>query len=351
MTLPDPPLGPEVDCTDLDSFMLNVERLLGSELVAVSSHEVLGAALLLWCRAWKQRPAASLPDDDEVLAGFAHMPLKRFKRLREKVLHGFVKCSDGRLYHPVLAADAITAFQRKLKHREKVAQETNRKKRWREAQKPQKASPRPEDVPRRETPYTGTGTGTGTKSPNGINETFFSRKGVQGEGGSADASPGLPRGKPAKKASPHKRLPIPDGWKPGDEERQAAIGRTGWSEAECDAAAEAFRLHHTAKGTLFSDLGAAWQAWVAVAAAHGRRRPRSPPGLEEDGGGYDRAEQPFAYAAESREHWHDRCAVWFDRTRGGPLRRRWPEGWGPAPGETGCRVPADVLAEFEGQRE
>ena len=39
--LPDPPVSPDCDCTDLDGFMLNVERLMGSELVALSSHEVL----------------------------------------------------------------------------------------------------------------------------------------------------------------------------------------------------------------------------------------------------------------------------------------------------------------------
>lgn len=59
-----------------------------------------------------------------------------------------------------------------------------------------------------------------------------------------------------------------------------------------------------------------------------------------------RGDDGFAYAAESTEHWRDRCALWFDRTRGGPLRDRWLGIWGPAPGEPGCRAPTAVLAEF-----
>jgi Protein of unknown function (DUF1376) len=97
-----PPLvEPHVDCTDLDGFMLNTERLMSSELVALHGNEIVGAALMLWCRAWKQRPAASLPDDDNINSAFARLPLARFRKLKHAVMHGFVKCSDGRLYHPV----------------------------------------------------------------------------------------------------------------------------------------------------------------------------------------------------------------------------------------------------------
>jgi hypothetical protein len=109
--LPEPLVPPACDCRDLDGFMLNVERLMASELVALSTHEEIAAALFLWCRAWKQHPAASLPDDDKVLASFARLPLARFKKIKGAALRGFVRCSDGRLYHRVLAAEAINAFE------------------------------------------------------------------------------------------------------------------------------------------------------------------------------------------------------------------------------------------------
>jgi len=126
------PLTPEdCDCTDLDGFMLNVERLLGSELVALSSHEVIGAAVLVWARAWKQRPAASLPDDDKVNAAFARMPIGKYRKLKEEILRGFVKCSDGRLYHKVLAAEAVKAFGKKTAFRKKRESDAERLRRWR----------------------------------------------------------------------------------------------------------------------------------------------------------------------------------------------------------------------------
>ena len=133
--LPNPLTPADCDCTDLDGFMLNVERLMASELVALSSLEVIGAALLLWSRAWKQRPAASLPDDERVIAAFAKLPVQRFRKIRSEVLRGFVKCSDGRLYHRTLSVEAIGAFERKMAFRKKRETDADRLKRWRESQR------------------------------------------------------------------------------------------------------------------------------------------------------------------------------------------------------------------------
>lgn len=135
MSLPEPLTPPDCDCTDLDGFMLNVERLMASELVALHNHEIVAATLFLWCRAWKQLPAASLPDDDRINAAFARMPLARFKKLKNGVLHGFVKCSDGRLYHNYLASEAIKAWDRKIAFRKRREVDAERLRDWR-ANKP-----------------------------------------------------------------------------------------------------------------------------------------------------------------------------------------------------------------------
>lgn len=133
--LPKPLTPADCDCTDLDSFMLNVERLMASELVALSSLEVIGAALLLWSRAWKQKPAASLPDDERVIAAFAKLSVSRFRKLREEVLRGFVKCADGRLYHRTLSAEAVGAYERKIAFRKKRETDADRLRKWRETTK------------------------------------------------------------------------------------------------------------------------------------------------------------------------------------------------------------------------
>src|SRR5262249_27137589 len=66
------PLVPHyVDLTDFQYMDLDVRRLRDSDLAALESPEACWAAVLLWCASWHQVPAASLPDDDRVLAQLA----------------------------------------------------------------------------------------------------------------------------------------------------------------------------------------------------------------------------------------------------------------------------------------
>jgi hypothetical protein len=105
---PEPFVPANTDVSSLARFMLNIEHLLASELVATASPEECWAALMLWCHAWKQVPAGSLPNDDRVLTAFSRAG-RRWAKVRAKALHGFVLCSDGRLYHPFLCAEVLRA--------------------------------------------------------------------------------------------------------------------------------------------------------------------------------------------------------------------------------------------------
>ena len=131
--LPEPLVPPHVDCRKLSSFMLNVERLMASELVALAPHEAIAGALFLWCRAWQQRPAASLPNDERVLASYARLPIPRFRKLRADITRGFVLCRDGRLYHPVLSEEAMRAYEASAKYRNKRDADAERLRLWRGA--------------------------------------------------------------------------------------------------------------------------------------------------------------------------------------------------------------------------
>jgi uncharacterized protein YdaU (DUF1376 family) len=130
--LPDPPVPADLDLSKLDGFMLDTVRLLGSELVAISTGEEFKAAVLLWCWAWKQRPACSLPDDDRVLASYARQTLPKWKKLKEVALRGFVKCSDGRLYHLVLAQDGLRAARAHERFAADRDADRERLKKWRQ---------------------------------------------------------------------------------------------------------------------------------------------------------------------------------------------------------------------------
>jgi hypothetical protein len=117
--LPNPLVPADCDLQDFQFMPLDVMRLRDSDLAANESPEACWAAVLLWSAAWHQVPAGSIPDDDKWMAkhtGYGRI-VKEWMRVRTGALRGWVKCSDGRLYHPVVAEKALEAWQAKLEQR------------------------------------------------------------------------------------------------------------------------------------------------------------------------------------------------------------------------------------------
>lgn len=117
-TLLAPPVPADVDLRDYPAMLLDVVRLRDSELAGHPDGNCFRDNVLSWCVAWHQQPAGSLPDDDVSLAkllGYGR-DIKGWKKARAKgSLRGWIKCSDGRLYHPVVAEKAIEAWRSKLR--------------------------------------------------------------------------------------------------------------------------------------------------------------------------------------------------------------------------------------------
>ena len=115
---PDPLVPAEVDLREFQYMELDVRRLRDSRFAVQVSGDAFRAGLLLWCAAWHQVPAASVLDDDVELANLAGFGrfIKEFRRLKAEALHGWVLCSDGRWYHPVVAEKALAAWHSKLRH-------------------------------------------------------------------------------------------------------------------------------------------------------------------------------------------------------------------------------------------
>lgn len=127
MTAPDPrpsPLVPsETDLTSVPSMLLDVRRFLNSDLVTESDPGSALFAVVLWCEAWHQRPAASLPSSDTALcklAGFGR-DQAGWQRVAGVAMRGWVLCSDGRFYHPVVAEKALEAWVMHLRYRKRSA--------------------------------------------------------------------------------------------------------------------------------------------------------------------------------------------------------------------------------------
>lgn len=118
--LPEPPVPADADLRHFAEMPLQVQRLRDSELATVESAEVFRVSVLSWCIAWHQVPAASLPDNDVWLSsalGFGRDP-RRWKSLRAKgALRGWIRCRDGRLYHPVLVEICLTSLSKSEKNR------------------------------------------------------------------------------------------------------------------------------------------------------------------------------------------------------------------------------------------
>lgn len=115
-TFSDPLTPVDCDLRDFAFMPLDVVRLRDSDLVSLETAESFRAAVMLWCASWHQLPAGSLPDDDRVLANLAGYGrvVKEWLKDKPGAMRGWIKCSDGRLYHPVVSEKAKEAWASKL---------------------------------------------------------------------------------------------------------------------------------------------------------------------------------------------------------------------------------------------
>lgn len=118
------PLTPAgCDLRDFPHTPLFRARLFGSSFHARATDAEWRAGVTLWLKSWDQVPAGSLPDDDIELCRLAELArdVKAWKKNKVGALRGWVLCSDGRLYHPVVAEGINTAIEAKIKQRLKTA--------------------------------------------------------------------------------------------------------------------------------------------------------------------------------------------------------------------------------------
>lgn len=277
--LPDPLTPPDCDLRGLPFMPLDTVRLLDSDFFALATPEEFRAGLTLWCKSWQQVPAGSLPDDDRILA---HLSGARDKwcDMRDMSLHGWVKCSDGRFYHPVVCEKAMEALPQRREFQSKKAAANERKERERQDRKAlfaalksiglapdfqtktadlralaathnitishdesdsDKSQPVTRDKSQPVTAKRGTGKGQGEGEGDGLYNNTPSESGRAGRG---------------------TRLPddfvMPDDWK------GYAAGK-GYSRPVIEREAEKFTLHwqtKTGKDATKIDWRKAWQKWV-----------------------------------------------------------------------------------------
>lgn len=119
MTAPPPMTPADSDLQDFAFMPLHVSRLRDSDMAAQCDPEACWYAVLLWCASWHQLPAGSLPTDDASLTRLVGLgrDLRTWRKHKADALRGWALCTDGRLYHPVVAEQVAQSWRKKLEQR------------------------------------------------------------------------------------------------------------------------------------------------------------------------------------------------------------------------------------------
>lgn len=123
MTFPEPMTPADCDLRDFPHTPLFRSRLFGSSFHARANDAEWRAGVTLWLKSWDQVPAGSLPADDVELCRLAELArdMKQWRKVKAEALRGWLECSDGRLYHPVVAEGVNNAIEKKRQQRLKTA--------------------------------------------------------------------------------------------------------------------------------------------------------------------------------------------------------------------------------------
>ncbi len=128
--LPAPFVPADLDLRSCRWMKFDILALTSSEFNQTHNDSAWRAGVTLWCRAWHQVPCGSLPDNDNALCGLAGLgrDIKAWMRMRGDALHGFVRCSDGRLYNRTLCGFASEVFKGRVGARDRMRDVRSRNK-------------------------------------------------------------------------------------------------------------------------------------------------------------------------------------------------------------------------------
>jgi hypothetical protein len=113
-------------------FDIDVERLYQSKTWLIAAADLKPWLLRLWVESWRSIPVGTFDDDDELIAARIMMPEALFQAHRKTLMRGWVRHSDGLLYHPVITELVINLVtwrdrerDRKRAYRERMSRGTD----------------------------------------------------------------------------------------------------------------------------------------------------------------------------------------------------------------------------------
>ena len=112
------------------AFLFYPEDFSADGKVEAMTTEQVGAYVLLLCKAWFEKPAGSVPNNDAILARWSRLEIEHFKQSREAILSPFTLNADGRLHQGRMVRE-FRKLQAAQAKREKAAR-TAAKARWKD---------------------------------------------------------------------------------------------------------------------------------------------------------------------------------------------------------------------------
>ena len=112
---------------NLPYMPLFIDRLLNSDTWIMASGDEAKAMITIWCAAWHQNEAGTLPNNDEVLKVLSRAG-ENWMQMRETVLSGFeLNEKTNRLHHQVIQEIAAEAFGKTDRFRKAANARWNKK--------------------------------------------------------------------------------------------------------------------------------------------------------------------------------------------------------------------------------
>jgi len=288
--LPAPLTPSDCDLRDFGWMPLDVTRLRDSDLAVLATGDGFRAAVLLWCAAWHQVPAASLPKDDRLLANLAGYgrDMQGWVAVRDEALRGFVECSDGRLYHPVVAEKALEAHDQRRRQQERTKNATDARRNVRRHDQRDGIT----EAKRNDRRHDHRDEARNVVQQTGQDQTKIrsktSTEGAERESLTVERKPSLPRPDSLSQAPvPQKRAlqglkalgsPLPDDWTPDDELYEVVKREFGMRDDDIHTELLGFHAHHAQAGSYSANWRASFTTWCKRWKEH--RDRQAPPRVQ-----------------------------------------------------------------------
>lgn len=111
-TAPDPPYPPE---TKSNGFRqeIDLDRILASKTWTLADHECRPWLVLIWILSWRNVPCGTWEPDDEFIAASIGCKFEWFQGHRVQLMRGWVRHSDGLLYHQFITSQVLEMLARR----------------------------------------------------------------------------------------------------------------------------------------------------------------------------------------------------------------------------------------------